>query len=212
MLHKLVVRGTSTCDALTVFFLGWGIDSKPFDGLLPSEGDLLMVWDYRSLDFNFSLLAPYPRLRLAAWSMGVWAANQVLGNLAFESAVAFNGTPTPVDNETGIPVAVFEATLANLSEPALLKFYRRMCGSANLQYFLEHRPNRSVDDLREELAAIGTACSVPPKPFSWSHALIGGDDRIFPAAAQLRAWEHTPHTLFPGEPHYSPALLKELYG
>ena len=40
--------------------------------IAPENSDLLVCYDYRSLDFDFTLLQGYQEIRLIAWSMGVW--------------------------------------------------------------------------------------------------------------------------------------------
>lgn len=56
-----------------------------------------------------------------AWSFGVYAAAYWLRkeNLSPTMAVAINGTLSPIDDELGIPVGVFNGTLENLSEKSL---------------------------------------------------------------------------------------------
>ncbi len=55
---------------LTLFFAGWGMDECPFMDYCPENSDLLVCYDYRSLDFDFTLLQGYQEIRLIAWSMG----------------------------------------------------------------------------------------------------------------------------------------------
>lgn len=90
---------------LTLFFAGWGMDECPFMDYCPENSDLLVCYDYRSLDFDFTLLQGYQEIRLIAWSMGVWAASMVLQDMDLPicERVALNGTVTPVDDLKGIP-------------------------------------------------------------------------------------------------------------
>ena len=55
---------------LTLFFAGWGMDECPFMDYCSGNSDLLVCYDYRSLDFDFTLLQGYQEIRLIAWSMG----------------------------------------------------------------------------------------------------------------------------------------------
>ncbi len=98
---------------LTLFFAGWGMDECPFMDYCPENSDLLVCYDYRSLDFDFTLLQGYQEIRLIAWSMGVWAASMVLQDMDLPicERVALNSTVTPVDDLKGIPQQVFEGTL-----------------------------------------------------------------------------------------------------
>lgn len=88
-----------------VFFHGWGMDAAGVSHL-QMEDDVLMCYDYRSLDFDFPDLGHYRCIYVVAWSMGVWAADRVISRLEMkpERCVALNGTTRPVDDEYGIPV------------------------------------------------------------------------------------------------------------
>lgn len=200
---------------LTVFFAGWGMDEHPFADYHPQDCDLLLCYDYRTLDFDRTLLDGYRNVRLVAWSMGVWAASRVFHNApaALRESIAFNGTPTPVDNERGIPGAIFNGTLQNLCDATLHKFFRRMCGSpAAFTDFLAQRPQRPVGELKEELACIGTMAGGPhPREWRWDKAVIGNKDLIFSAANQQRAWQDSGTAVVMTDcPHYDGEWLRRL--
>lgn len=148
----------------------------------PADRDLLVCYDYRSLDFDFSLPEGYEDIRVVGWSMGVWAASQVLGRscLPITESVAVNGTMTPVDDSRGIPNAIYEGTLKGLNDVTLRKFFRRMCGSAVLlEDFLTRSPGRSTDEVKEELLLIAKQAEcLAPARFCWSKAVIGKGDLI----------------------------------
>lgn len=198
---------------LTVFFLGWGMDEKPFAGYAPQDADLMVCYDYRTLDWDETLLLPYKEIRLIGWSMGVWAASQVMAHptLPITQSIAINGTPYPIDEARGIAPAIFEGTLNGLNEATLQKFRLRMCGSATAyKEFAEVAPRRSVEELKEELAAIGQQYKeLPTSPFVWDKALIGNADRIFLPDNQARAWQGTSTATACAEAaHYSTELFK----
>lgn len=44
----------------------------------PRGYDLMVVYDYSTLDFDENQLSGYNEIKVIAWSMGVWAAAQVL--------------------------------------------------------------------------------------------------------------------------------------
>lgn len=194
MKQTFIQQTGSPC--LLLFFAGWGMDETPFRNVRPQGCDFMICYDYRNLDFNPHPLSPYREIHLMAWSMGVWAASQVMQNheLPITQSVAINGTPYPVDETRGIAPSVFEGTLEGLNETTLQKFRRRMCGSATIyKAFEKMAPQRSVEELKEELAAIGQQCrSLPPSSFSWDKAVIGEADRIFLPENQSRAWQNTP--------------------
>jgi hypothetical protein len=195
---------------LLLFFAGWGMDEHPFLEYLPDDRDCMICYDYRSLSFDASLVAPYRRIRVVAWSMGVWAASRILSGrgLPVSESIAVNGTLRPVDDGRGIAPALFRKTLERLDETALQKFRRRMCGSKEAwEHFMQHAPQRTPEDLREELDRIGRFSSAPAPAFEWDAVYIGLQDKIFLPASQQRAWEgknitevecaHYPHALWP---------------
>ena len=117
--------------SLILFFAGWSMDTTPFTGLSQLDCDSVVVYDYTDLSLEKNILDGYANVFVFAWSFGVYAAAYWLQkeNVRPTMAVAINGTLSPIDDEQGIPVGVFNGTLENLSEKSLLKFYRRMCQS-----------------------------------------------------------------------------------
>ena len=117
---------------LLLFFAGWGMDETPFLQIRPTNKDWLICYDYRSLEFDAIILQEYSEITLIAWSMGVWAASQIMKqypSLPLSQSIAINGTPYPIHETKGITPAIFEGTLQGLNEQSLQKFQRRMCGS-----------------------------------------------------------------------------------
>lgn len=60
----------------------------------------MLCYDYRTLEFDASLLKEYREINVIGWSMGVWAATQVMGKLqetdtalVIKNSIAINGTP-----------------------------------------------------------------------------------------------------------------------
>ena len=201
-----LLSGASS-ERLLLLFAGWGMDVRPFEGMARAF-DTLVVWDYREL----SGLPPLPGDRpvdVVAWSMGVWAAGQVLARGQVVSATAVNGTPWPIDEVRGIPPAVFEGTLAGFGAAGLMRFRRRMCGgAAGLKAFEAVAPERSVEELGEELAALGRAIGERPAgDFVWTRAVACREDRIFPLAAQQAAF---PEALVRPGAHWAPEVFGRL--
>lgn len=200
---------------LIILFAGWGMDERVFADYRPQQSDLLLCFDYRSLEFDANLLAPYSEVYVVAWSMGVWAAHQLFADaqLKRNGMIAFNGTPYPVDDERGIASTVYQGTYSGLTDVSLWKFFRRMCGSAELtNLFRQRAPLRSVEELKEELLAIREqheSC-LAHRCCQWDKAIIGADDRIFLPDNQLKAWQGCAEIVHCDVPHYSEDLLREL--
>ncbi len=176
-----------------VFMAGWGMGPEPFKGLASGGVDVLMFYDFRSLDdCDISRLLPGPGtgLHLLAWSMGVWVAARVLEKVSFRSATALGGTLHPVDDRQGIPTRVFAGTINDFSDQVLEEFYQAMFeNEEESARFLARRPQRPLGELRSELVNLHAACTNQPVPADiYSLRLVTGRDRIFPARNQVRAW------------------------
>ena len=202
---------------LELFFAGWGMDSRPFawaaDSPHTADCDFAVCYDYTDIQLDrvnqaSAKLHGYSEVRVRAWSLGVYAASLVLPGLccAISTAVAINGTLWPVDDEMGIPHAVYDATAANLTAESLERFNRRMCG-AHRPVFEARRPLRTVDSLRAELLNIRECAADRAKPqfTGWTQAVLSSRDKIFPIANMRRAWSATPQ-LELDEPHYMPDI------
>lgn len=198
---------------LLLFFAGWGADETPFKAYRPANSDFMLCHDYRTLDFEASRLKEYKEINVIAWSMGVWAASQVLPQLSQQvgASIAINGTPYPVDDQLGIPTAIFQGTLEGLTGASLHKFLRRMCAnSAAFKDFLEVTPRRALEELRDELATIEqTYYNSLPTHYHWQKALVGSNDRIIPSANQLQAWQvaGTP-VIYTEDAHYQKEVFQ----
>lgn len=189
MKQKFIVKEGN--DRLALFFAGWGSEQNLFDCPVAEGYDYMLCYGYQDLDFDFSGIEGYRQIRLLAWSMGVWAAGKTFGNrdLPWEMRIAVNGTLSPIDDDKGIPEAVFKGTLLNFSDATVSKFRRRMCdGAQGLDAFLAHGPVRTTADLKNELQAIYDMVKSSPSPrFGWDKAVIGFRDRIFPPENQEKA-------------------------
>ena len=202
---------------LELFFAGWGMDSRPFawaaDSPHTADCDFAVCYDYTDIQLDKvnqanAQLHGYSKVRVRAWSLGVYAASLVLPDMgcAISTAVAINGTLWPVDDELGIPHAVYDATAANLTAESLERFNRRMCG-AHRAVFEQRRPLRTVDSLRAELLHIRECAADRTRPqfTGWTQAVLSSRDKIFPIANMRRAWSATPQ-LELDEPHYMPDI------
>lgn len=205
---------------LLIFFNGWGMDAKPFSRLDSSGLDVLMFYDYSDLELPCDITAlakEYSTCHLAAWSLGVWAAANALSGsrIHYSSAVAINGTLRPIDAEHGIAPEIFQGTIDSWDAVTRKKFYRRMCVSLEITAaFRATEPERDAGSQQQELAAIQQAfLSQSPLPCRnlFDRAVIGREDRIFPAAAQEKFWTAAgvprkitaaPHYPFSGVRHW----------
>lgn len=90
---------------LLLFFAGWAADETPFKQYRPKDMDYMICYDYRTLDFDYSIFDRYRQVNVVAWSMGVWMGSLILSQVSRDKvfSLAFNGTTYPIDNLEGIP-------------------------------------------------------------------------------------------------------------
>lgn len=142
---------------LILFFNGWSASPDLFRPLAPpEETDVWICYDYRDLTFDDTIKS-YSDIHLVAWSLGVWVAEQIgkqYPALPIRTATAVNGTPHPIDDRYGIPPALFQGTLANLSSEGIARFTRRICGNRQLLETYNRVPCRPTEIVEAELHAL----------------------------------------------------------
>ncbi len=210
-------------DTLLLFFNGWGMDGGPTAHLETGGFDVCICCGYEDLTVDDSTLArwkTYTRIKAAAWSMGVWAAERVLPayGLMPERAIALNGTPFPVDDRYGIPCAVAQGTYENLSPQTLKKFYRRVFGgTAASEAAGAGFPAGALEERRRELGKILAAeeerrtenagetlrCGI-----RWNRAFVSRHDSIFPPGNLLAYWQGRCEVTLLDAPHNPFACFK----
>lgn len=173
-----------------IFFNGWGMDDGVVKHLEFENYDVLMFYDYNSLevDFDFVELKKYTKRYLVAWSMGVMVATLFAeGFEPLEKAVAINGTLKPIDNKLGIPERIYDLTVKNFSPAGAEKFIKNM--------FLDDTSvpecGRDFENQKSELAALRT-CSAN-LDFKYTKVLLSTDDKIIPTSNQAAFWNIAPN-------------------
>jgi biotin synthesis protein BioG len=176
---------------LILFFNGWGMDHHRFETWPCGAFDLLVIHDYTHMEALPDLSA-YSKVHLVAWSLGVWAAAKVLEGSPLLSristALAINGTLTPIHPQEGIAPEIFSGTIGNWADDrAREKFGIRVSGTT------ESFSRRSTESQVEELVALHRSLSATRQPANiFSQALIGTRDRIFPPSALRAFWSKYP--------------------
>lgn len=190
MRYKFISRENN--NRLILIYAGWGMDWRVFRHMRRHGYDIIIVWDYRQLTFDWSVVASYDEICLVAWSMGVFAASVTIHEILprITKSIAVGGTPDPISDTLGIPVEIYRGTAEGLNAGNLRKFHRRMCLDAgHYSAFREVAPRRDISSLRDELYALETHTIFhAPQVCRWDLAIIGRHDRIFPPANQMRAW------------------------
>lgn len=169
-------------ERLIVFFNGWGMDESVVSHLEPENYDIVMIYDYNELDFDWSEIEAYKEKYLVAWSMGVMIATNF--DKGYISKTAVNGTLKPIDNEFGIPTRIYDLTIKHLN-PA--KFMQNMFQVG------ETLPNvgREFENQKSELSAIkGYSAN---EAFKYDRVILSSEDKIIPTANQVKFWGIEPN-------------------
>ncbi len=174
---------------LILFFNGWAMNETPVKHLDCNDFDVLVIYDYRNLDFSFNQFdfSKYEKKYLICWSMGVYAANLFKNVLiGFDKKIAINGTTKIIDDNYGIPVKIYKVTTRFLDENSKDKFIKNMFDNGKLN------PNititRPLSELKDELISIQNIKLSDELNFDL--AIISNDDKIIPTKNQLNFWQN----------------------
>ncbi|MBL6452150.1 MAG: DUF452 family protein [Porphyromonas sp.] len=205
---------------LIIYFCGWGMTPATVSHLtLPDQCDLLALYDYRSLKLSDDLADlpwdSYEAVTIVAWSLGVWAAEQVIPHWStlptIQRLIAVAGSPYPMHDQWGIPSQIFIGTLEGLTDENRQRFNRRMCGGKRYKQLYDILSERPTTELRDELQAVYDSLATSEEPettphtrLAWDLAIIGERDQIFPAKNLSTLWEavNVPTLLLPDGDHY----------
>ncbi len=174
-----------------VFFLGWGQRPDGWLDLAQSQScDVLAVYDYEDSACDWiAQLVSYERHYLAAWSLGVWQAAQIIWPWSWTGALAINGTLEPISALYGIAPEVFAGTLEKWQGVESLRRFERRMGIKRSPEYLELRdPDKLQRELQSLYERILSSESKNCRNI-YDEVWIGSLDKIFPAAQQLAAWE-----------------------
>lgn len=189
---------------LVLFFCGWGMDERCISHIDSEDIDVIAFYDYRG-----DILLPqididrYQSICVVAWSMGVWVANQLIGDIPnkIDKMIAFCGSPYPVNDDFGIPTKIFDITIEGLKRTGIDKFFGRMLNGISNSSF--RKPNRELQEQIDELIdlkvkSLGTAS----KEVKWDTVIIGMKDKIFPSSNLINYWVGNSSIVESDLPHY----------
>ena len=174
-------------DKIILFFNGWGMDECVVKHLLADDYDILMFYDYNSLDtdFDFNVLNNYSNKYLVAWSMGVMTAS--LFDIQYTSKTAVNGTLKPIDDRFGIPKRIYKLTLKGFSPKGAERFIKSMYNDVTEYIY----PQRDFENQKSELKALTHYNS--NQDFKYDRIILSSDDKIIPTKNQVEFWGIEPN-------------------
>ena len=176
---------------IIIFFNGWGMDENVINHLDCEDYDVLMFYDYNTLDtdFDFSLLNIYLEKNIIAWSMGVMVGGNYLieQNLSpYLQTVAINGTLKPIDAEYGIHPKIYDLTIKGFNEKGREKFINSMFDKKQ-----DILCSREIENQKNELIALKNyRCN---NDFRYNKILISDNDKIIPTKSQVAFWNQKPN-------------------
>lgn len=216
MERKLLTDISGYSRGLIIVFLGWGTAVDPFSSIVKRGYDILLLARYDAFSaeqteaYVQTLMAErgYEEICVVAWSLGVKVASQFLRDtkLPVTLRLAVNGSEYHVDDNRGIPSAIFRGTLDGLSVASLRKFLLRTAGSkpSYERFFgMADISEAYVEKLSEELRWFGSLPAEPsvPVPSVWDKAVVSENDRIFPCENLQRAWADIDCNVISGAAH-----------
>lgn len=178
---------------LIVIFLGWSFDENPVKFLDCTDYDVLVIYDYNNLNIPQELknLKTYNEKILISWSMGVFTAYLMKDLFKdFNYKLALNGTVTPVDDNYGIPIKLFELTLKHAATGLGLggKFYKNVFQTEEeFQKYQETPVKRSVENRVSELENLYNLIKTTNIKYEkfYDKAIVCEFDKIIPPKNQL---------------------------
>lgn len=176
---------------IILFFNGWGMDECVVNHLDSEDFDVLMFYNYNTLDtdFNFESLNTYQEINLVAWSMGVMIAT-FFSEIKFHKKIAINGTLKPIDIKYGIHPRVYDLTIRGFDIKGREKFIDSMFDAGIALNFTP--VERELVEQKTELIAIKELSSSSLiNNFStsfYNKVLISDNDKIIPTKSQIEYW------------------------
>ena len=174
---------------LILFFNGWGMNENVVKHLDCEDYDVLMFYDYNTLDsdFDFNSLSIYSEKNLIAWSMGVMVGGKYLDKLGLlKQTVAINGTLKPIDAEFGIHPKIYDLTIKGFDENGRDRFIKSMFDED-----VEIACSRNIENQHSELIALKNYKA--NETFKYNKVLISDNDKIIPTKSQVDFWGIEPN-------------------
>lgn len=172
---------------IILFFNGWGMDESIVNHLETEDYDILMFYDYNTLDtdFDFNSLNNYSEKKLVAWSMGIMIAT-LFPQINAINKTAVNGTLKPIDIELGIHPKIYDLTIKGFDEKGRERFIRSMFDQK-----VQINCQRGISEQHSELIALKNYKAI--EDFKYNKILISDNDKIIPTKSQVAFWGIEPN-------------------
>lgn len=177
-------------DSLIIFLTGWGCDSNQFRFMFSEKRDILIVYDYTDLSFDFDF-SKYKKFYLVTFSAGVFMGGMLQNMLPkFEKTVMINGSVYPYDKEYGMSKKTVEV-FKNVTIETALEFRREylVYDEDEFRLFNKYNPRRSAESCHRELESLIGYDKTNPEPMEYDVAYISDSDKIFNPEMQQEFWK-----------------------
>lgn len=173
---------------LILFFNGWGMDEWVVKHLDSKDYDVLMFYDYNSLDtdFDWKIIESYSEKNLISWSMGVMIGTKFIKSISLSQSVAINGTLKPIDIDFGIHPKIYDLTINGFDENGRKRFINSMFEESTELYC-----QRKLEEQHSELIALKKYSA--SEEFKYNKVLISNNDKIIPTKSQTKFWGIEPN-------------------
>ena len=190
---------------LVVFLTGWGCDDNQFKNFFSSK-NLLLCWDYSTLDFEFDF-SKYNKVSLLAYSAGVLVACLLQDKFPkLEKKVAVNGNPLMTDEKFGISKEKIDLML-NLNLDNCMEFISTylIYDRQELEKFLSTPSYRPFESSKQELIKLQEYCSLKYVPMEFDRVILSDNDKAFNPATQQEYFKDK-FVLLKDAAHHTPFL------
>ena len=201
---KTKLRENNSND-LVVFLTGWGCDDNQFKNFSSSK-NLLLCWDYCTLDFEFDF-SKYNKVSLLAYSAGVLVACLLKEKFPkFDKTIAVNGNPLMIDKKFGIDKKIIDLML-NLNLDNCMDFISTyiVYDKQELEKFLSTPSYRPFESSKQELLKLQGYCNLKFTPMDFDKIILSDNDKIFNLSTQQEYFKDK-YVLLKNASHHTPFL------
>lgn len=176
-------------DKLIVFLTGWGCDDNQFRFMKSKDYDILICYDYSTLDFEFDF-SKYNEHYLISFSAGVCITSLIKDRLPkFKKSIAINGNPLAYNEYYGLRKEIIDV-FEGVTQSNAMDFRREFLvyDDNELKLFNKNQSLRSFESCMEELIALKKYDNEHIELFKFDVAMLSQNDRIFYIDRQKEFW------------------------
>lgn len=180
-MKKFLINNNS--DNLLIFFTGWGCDESEFEHL-EAEKDVLILYDYSSLDLDFNF-SKYKKFDLIAFSAGVFIASFFKFDFKINKKIAISGNPYLFDEHLGLSNEI-QNIMCNITIENADDFARNYLIKTEDEWKIFHHSKRTLDSCKNELESLKKLYEENKNNIKdiFDSVIFGADDKIFNIKAQ----------------------------